>query len=155
MSFHDCISFIFLFLLGITRGFILTSLTTRGALDFSAFKDAFDAFSNFHQVRKSDDALPIIILKYGPCRVSINKSTSSFSKSGRCTWATNSLHHCAYPLKDSLLFWDKICSCLQFGAMSKLYLYYFKKVLARSNEDWIWLLSNFMYQLNNAPLKLS
>lgn len=50
--FHDYISFILL-LLGIPKGFILSILTARGILDFSALETALDALSHHHQVREA------------------------------------------------------------------------------------------------------
>lgn len=58
----------------------------------------------FTRLEKSNDALLIIIPNYSLCKVSMNMSINSMSKTGGCTWNSSSLHHRAYPLKNSSPF---------------------------------------------------
>lgn len=48
---RDYIGFTLFLLPKVVRGFPLTSLATRGVLDFSAFEAALEALSNYHQFK--------------------------------------------------------------------------------------------------------
>ncbi|KAI9386342.1 hypothetical protein POPTR_010G011350v4 [Populus trichocarpa] len=93
--------------------------------------------------------------KYGVLKVLENKLIISFSNMGGLTCAATSLHLRAYSLMDSLLFFSIACKLNRSGPTSILNLYCLMKASTKSFHFLTLILSNCIYQVRAAPLKLS
>jgi len=93
--------------------------------------------------------------KYEDLKVLENKLIIYFSNIGGLTCATTSLHLRVYSLIDSLLFFSIACKLNRSGLTFILNLYYLIKASTKSFHFLTLVLSNRIYQVRAAPLKLS
>jgi len=99
--------------------------------------------------------LPTRYSKYGALKVLTNKLIISFSNKGGLTCAAVSRHLWVYSLMDSLLSFSIACKLDLSGPTSILNLYYLMKASTKSFHFFILVLSNRIYQVKAASLKLS
>jgi len=99
--------------------------------------------------------LPTRYSKYGALKVLENKLIISFSNMRGLTCAATSLHLRAYSLMDSLLSFSIACKLNRSRPTSILNLYCLIKASTKSFHFLTLVLSNRIYQVRAASLKLS